>query len=263
MSDAAERRELSQQRFGDFAQNYVTSNVHGSGYTLDRLIALLEPKAGQRALDIATGGGHVALALARAGAEVMASDLTPRMLNAARSHITQQGLDVSYGAVDAEHFPFADASLDIVTCRVAAHHFPNAAQFVRECARVVKRGGIVGLVDQIGPAEPEDARYINTFERVRDPSHNWQYSQPEWESFFTGVGLRVINSEIATMRFDLKWWSQMQNNDAETVLRLRVMLAQAPKRVAEWLQPDMPDMNNDATITFAHHDLIPVGVKEG
>ncbi len=258
MSDPTERRELSQQRFGAFAQNYVSSTVHGSGYTLDRLIEGIAPTPGKRALDVATGGGHVALAMARKGAQVIASDLTPRMLNAARSHLSGQGIHATYAAIDAEHLPFADSSLDIVTCRIAAHHFPDAAAFVRECARAVKRGGVIGFVDQIGPTQPEDARYINTFERVRDPSHNWQYSQPEWESFFRGVGINILLSEVATMRFDLKWWADMQHNDADTVMRLRVMLAQAPKSVAEWLQPDL---SNDPVVTFAHHDLILVGIK--
>ncbi len=74
-----------QQRFGEFAQNYVTSAVHSSSYSLERLIELVQPAPGHKALDVATGGGHVALGMARRGADVIASDLTPAMLRAARS----------------------------------------------------------------------------------------------------------------------------------------------------------------------------------
>jgi ubiquinone/menaquinone biosynthesis C-methylase UbiE len=256
-----DRRDLSQQRFGTFAQNYVSSAAHSTGYTLERLVALSEAAPGKRALDIATGGGHVALGMARRGAAVIASDLTPSMLRAARSFIAEQGAAAAparFAQVDAQQLPVADNALDIVTCRLAAHHFPNAAAFVRECARVVKPGGIVGLVDQIGPADPKAARYLNAWEHLRDPSHGWQYSQGEWESFFVGEGLRLRASEEVVLRFDFAWWTQMQHNDADTVLRLRVMLKQAPETVAAWAEPDMPE---GGAITFSHHHLILVGVK--
>jgi ubiquinone/menaquinone biosynthesis C-methylase UbiE len=253
------RRELSQQRFGSLAQNYVSSAAHSSGYTLERLVALTEAAPGKCALDIATGGGHVALGLARQGAQVIASDLTASMLRAARAFMTEQGAAAAtFVRIDAQQLPFADNSLDIVTCRLAAHHFPDAAAFVRECARVVKPGGIVGLVDQIGPADPKAARYLNAWEHLRDPSHGWQYSQGEWESFFVGEGLRLKASEEVKLRFDFAWWTQMQHNDADTVLRLRVMLRQAPEPVAAWAEPDMPE---GGAITFSHHHLILVGVK--
>src|SRR5260221_6643898 len=100
-------RQRVQDRFGTYAQNYVTSTVHSTGYTLDRLIELVEPAPGKRALDIATGGGHVALAMARRGAYVIASDLTGPMLNAARQHIGGEGVQAVYAGVDAQHFPFA------------------------------------------------------------------------------------------------------------------------------------------------------------
>jgi SAM-dependent methyltransferase len=253
-----DRRDLSQQRFGTYAQNYVSSAAHSTGYTLERLVALSEAAPGKRALDIATGGGHVALGLARRGAAVIASDLTPSMLRVASTFIAEQGASATFARIDAQQLPFADNALDIVTCRLAAHHFPNAAAFVRECARVVKPGGLVGVVDQIGPADPKAANYLNAWERLRDPGHNWQYSQGEWESFFVGEGLQVTTSEEVCLRFDLAWWTQMQHNDADTVLRLRVMLKQAPELVAAWAAPDMPE---GGAITFGHHHLILIGSK--
>lgn len=253
-----EARQRVQERFGTYAQNYVTSTVHSSGYTLDRLIELTDPRPGQRALDIATGGGHVALAMARRGASVIASDLTGPMLKAARQHIQAEGVQAEFAGVDAQHLPFADATLDIVTCRVAAHHFPDAAQFVRECARVVRSGGVVGLVDQIGPGDPEAARYKNAYEKLRDPSHVWEYSQGEWEAFFVGAGLRVEHQEVSRSRLDFRWWTQMQNVDAETSVRLMVMLRQAPEDVLPWWEPEFTD---DGGGSFALSQLIMIGRK--
>jgi ubiquinone/menaquinone biosynthesis C-methylase UbiE len=248
-----------QQRFGEFAQNYVTSSVHSSSYSLERLIELVQPAPGQKALDIATGGGHVALAMARKGADVIASDLTPAMLRAARAHIQEQGFMAKYAQVDAQHVPFKDNSLDLVTSRIAPHHFPDPAEFVRECARIVRPGGVVGLVDQVGPEESDAAQYVNAFERLRDPSHVWEYSQSAWESFFAEAGLRVRHKELARNRLEFEWWTKMQNNDADTVTRLRVMLKQAPEAVARWLEPDLPASGPSS---FSLWQLILIAVKE-
>jgi ubiquinone/menaquinone biosynthesis C-methylase UbiE len=255
-----EKVELARARFGATAQNYVSSSVHAAGYTLETLVERVAPAAGKVALDIATGGGHVALAMSRRGAKVIASDITGPMLRAARANMMAMdtGMDMAFVGVEAGNLPCVDGGLDIVTCRLAAHHFPDAARFVRECARVVKPGGVVGLVDHIGPGEPGADRYCNAFETVRDPSHQWQYSQGEWEAFFVGVGLRIVYQEVVHQRLDFAWWTAMQHNDPDTVLRLRVMLKQAPEQAAQWLDSQVNDAGSG---TFAHHDLILVAVK--
>ncbi|MCC7448336.1 MAG: class I SAM-dependent methyltransferase [Anaerolineae bacterium] len=247
-----------QERFGTYAQNYVTSAVHGASYTLDRLIELLEPLDGKRALDVATGGGHVALAMARKGAQVIASDLTVPMLQAARNYIDAQGVPMTYARVDGQRLPFADNSLDVVTCRLAPHHFPDIREFISECARVIRPGGVVGIVDHAGATNADDSRYVNAYERLRDPSHVWEYNEREWQAFFAEVGLQAQHTEVARTRLNFNWWTQMQNNDAETVLRLRIMLRQAPKSVAQWLEPDMPE---GGEASFTRWQIILTGMK--
>jgi SAM-dependent methyltransferase len=253
-----ELRRQVQERFGGTAQNYVTSPVHGTGYTLDKLIELVAPAPGKRALDIATGGGHVALAMARHGAHVIASDLTPPMLRAARQFIQEQGVPATYANADAQHLPFADSTFDIVTTRLAPHHFPDVAQYVAECARVVRPGGVFGLVDHAGATDPAVARYVNAFEGLRDPSHAWEYSQGEWESLFLSAGFRTDYVEVVRTRLNFNWWTQMQNVDTVSSMRLRVMLKQAPKAVADWLEPEKVDGDEAA---FTRWQLIMIGVK--
>ena len=236
MADTA--KTLVQQQFGAHAEGYVTSPTHRAGYSLERLIELIAPQSGQRALDLATGGGHTALALARAGAWTVAGDLTQPMLGAARAHLREQGAgDVHFVRLDAEQLPFASASFDVITCRIAPHHFPDVAQFVRECARVVHPGGMVGVVDQLSPADPRAARYINAFERLRDPSHIWAYNRAEWEGFFLAAGLTIVHYEEFDKEQALVSWAALMGCDAATIVRLRALLQQAPEPVAEWLQP--------------------------
>ena len=257
MTDDA--KTLSQQQFGAHAQGYVSSPAHAKGYSLDRLVELVVPKPGQRALDLATGGGHTALALARHGAATTAADITFPMLQVAREHINTQlagaGL-CTFARMDAERLPFPANHFDIVTCRIAAHHFPDVARFVRECARVVRPGGVVAVIDQLSPGEPKPARYINNFEKLRDPSHNWTYNRVEWESFFAGAGLQVTHYEDFDTRHALTPWAERMGCDADTITRLRVMLQQAPAPVAEWVQPTpMPD----GDIAFVIRQFLLIG----
>lgn len=253
-------KSRTQQQFGVHAAGYVTSPTHREGYSLDRLIALAAPGPDKRALDIATGGGHTALALARGGSPTIAGDLTRPMLRAAREHISRQlrplpdvgaGLQtrpypetdhadlsaVSFVQLDAERLPFPAHTFEIVTCRIAPHHFPDVAGFVRECARVTQPGGVVIVVDQLSPGDPKTARYVNAFERLRDPSHYWAYNAVEWQGFFAGAGLTIEHYEDFDTHHDLTPWAERMGNDAATITRLRAMLAQAPAPAAAWMKP--------------------------
>lgn len=248
-------RSLSQRRFSELTENYVQSQLHSGDYTLERLIALLQPLTGKRALDVATGGGHVALKLAQSGAHVLASDLTPAMLVAARTNLHRQGVEISYAQLEASHLPFRAASFDVITVRHAPHHFPDVPRFLSECARTLKPEGKLGIVDQIAPEPPKAARYVNAFERLRDPSHHQQYRLSDWHAMLRAAGLEIAHSEVATTRLDLYSWAHLQKNDAETVLRLRVLLHQAPQAVREFLKPTFYQ-DGSGNISFEHHHVI-------
>ncbi|HYI15932.1 MAG TPA: methyltransferase domain-containing protein, partial [Thermomicrobiales bacterium] len=145
-------RDRVQQHFGATAQDYVTSARHASGGGLDQLVELAEPTPESDALDIATGGGHTALALAPHVRHVIASDLTPTMLNAAKGFLTEKGItNASFEIAEAENLPFDDSAFDIVTCRVAPHHFSDVRAFCNEVARVLRPGGRFILIDSYAP----------------------------------------------------------------------------------------------------------------
>ncbi|MBN1681208.1 MAG: methyltransferase domain-containing protein [Anaerolineae bacterium] len=259
-------KNLAQHQFGTHADGYVSSPVHARGYSLTRLIELIEPQPGQRVLDLATGGGHTALAEARQGAWTAAGDLTMPMLRVAREFITAQlaGEDdagpVTYAQLDAERLPFAPDSFDSVTCRIAAHHFPAVAAFVDECMRVVRPGGLVAVIDQLSPGEPKPARYINAFERLRDPSHMWAYNAEEWKGFFVGAGLDMVHYEEFETSHSLIAWAERMGNEAATISRLRAMLLQAPEPAAAWLKPHV---DTTGAASFVIHQFLLIGRKIG
>ena len=174
-------KSLVQQQFGAHAAAYVTSSVHAKGASLGRLVELVRPQPTWQALDVATGAGHTAAAFAPHVGRVIASDLTEEMLQEAAKLAKAKGLaNMETARADAEALPFEDARFDLVTCRIAPHHFPDIPSFVAEVCRSLKAGGTFALVDNIAPdaestpgfssAELRDAALTyNAFEKIRDP----------------------------------------------------------------------------------------------
>ncbi len=189
--------EQVKAQFGKTAAAYVTSAGHAKGDELKLMVALAGELRERRVLDVATGGGHTALAFARAGAEVTATDLTPDMLRAAKAFIadaiTNKDGALRFRLAPAEKLPFEDAAFEVVTCRIAAHHFADPQAFVKEAARVLVPGGMLMLVDNVAPISPELAEAMNRIERERDPSHVEAYSVPRWVAWLAGAGLEPVH----------------------------------------------------------------------
>lgn len=238
MTQSVDSRSLSMQRFGKFAEGYVTSKTHAKGEELDRLVAIAQPQPHWIVLDVATGGGHTALRFAPHVAHVTATDITPSMLESAQAYITSQGAsNVSFEPADAEALPFGGESFDLVTCRIAPHHFPDPARFVQESARVLRSGGLLLVQDHALPGDWDAARYVDAFERLRDPSHNRGFSAAEWVAMFEDVGLHVEHTEEIVKTHSLLPWAQRQGCTAEDIQRLMAMVEQAPEPVLDWMQP--------------------------
>jgi len=200
-------------QFGPAAHAYVTSPTHAAGADLARLVELAEPGPDDLALDVATGGGHVALALAPRVRSVVASDLTPAMLAAAEHFLGERGAaNVTFREADAEALPFPDASFDLVTCRIAPHHFPRPDRFVAEAARVLRAGGRFALVDSTVPQGELGAAY-NRFEALRDPTHVRSLTAAEWRALIGAAGLALRAEEHFPKRHDFAAWTDRAGLD--------------------------------------------------
>lgn len=212
-----------QDYFSRNAEAYVASSSHRSGDDLKRLVELGEWSPDQQALDIATGGGHTALAVAPHVARITVTDLTPRILEKAREFLLSQGVtNAVFQEADAEALPFEANSFDRVTCRIAPHHFPDMAQFVREVARVLKPDGIFLLIDCMAPSDPELDRFDNRVEKWRDPSHGRSCTVEEWQTFLKEAGLNIEQTEFfrkAHMYDDWTTRSQMAADEKERLAK--------------------------------------------
>jgi ubiquinone/menaquinone biosynthesis C-methylase UbiE len=246
-------KSLVQSQFGAHATAYVTSPVHANGASLGRLVELVDPQKHWHALDIATAAGHTALAFAPHVERVVASDLTDEMLVEAAQFLASKGAtNATVAKADAEALPFGDASFDLVTCRIAPHHFPDVATFVAECWRVLKPGGTFALVDNVAPdiasvpgASKADLRNAsiayNTFEKLRDPSHGRCLSTAEWLELIEDMGFTVAHQERLAKDMEFQPWAERLGADAATIDRLRETLDHASPTLQTFLQPRSVD----------------------
>jgi SAM-dependent methyltransferase len=183
------------------AQGYVDSDAHREGVDLDRLVAW---SAGARtALDVATGGGHVARRLREAGIEVVTCDPAPGMHP-----------DV---ICRAESLPFADGAFDVVACRTAAHHFADPGAAVREMARV--SSDRVLLVDTLFMGDR-----VEEAEALRDPSHVRNYTEAEWRGLLEEAGLVVAEVELVGHSFDFAAWLARTGCEGAEAARVEELL---------------------------------------
>ena len=163
------------------------------------LAAVCAPQPRWQVLDAATGTGHTALSLAPAVRFVAGIDLTPEMLAEATKLRGMQGVDnVGFGQADVSHLPFPDRCFDLITCRRAAHHFPDSRGVLEEMSRVLRPGGTLVVDDRSVPEEDTVDRLMNEFDRLHDPSHVRQYRPSEWRSMLEGAGFEVRSTEVYT-----------------------------------------------------------------
>ncbi len=217
------------EAFGESAEAYVASPGHAGGADLNRLVELAAPSLSDRALDISTGGGHTALALASHVAHMTASDLTPRMLAAARDFLTASGVtNASYVIADAEKLPFLDASFDLVTVRIAPHHYASITAAVREMARVLVPGGRLVVIDNVAPEDATLDELGNRWEKWRDPSHVRNYTVSEWRSFLADAGLEITDVETQRKVYDFVSWTARMRMPADERAKLEADILAAP-----------------------------------
>lgn len=228
-------KTLVQEQFGKTAAHYLTSTPHALGKSLERLVTLSAPQKDWRALDIATGGGHVAYTFAPHVARVWATDITQEMLDMVKLEAAKRSLgNIRTTYAKAEQLPFDDGSFDLVTCRIAPHHFDSIPEFLTEAHRVLKPGGVFAVVDNVVPAG-SIGDYVNAFERFRDPSHLRAWTMDEWRAAIKQAGFTLGHEEQIYKKMEFKSWANRYDDIMKRLLR--AMLTEATPAVKEVLEP--------------------------
>jgi SAM-dependent methyltransferase len=186
------------------ADAFRESPTHREGPDLELVVRWCEPAAGKRALDVASGGGHVARRLREAGCSVVTLDPAPGMQ-----------ADV---VARAEEIPFADGSFDAVACRIAPHHFDDVARALAEMARVTR--DLVVVQDNVFAGED-----VEEAEKLRDPTHVRCYTEAEWRDLFAAAGLRVEAERVFEREVEVEpWLARVETPEADAA-RIRELLA--------------------------------------
>jgi SAM-dependent methyltransferase len=236
--DPAAVKRQAQARFARSASHYVESSILAEGSELGRMVELARLDGSERVLDVATGGGHTALAFAPRVKEVIACDLTPAMLEVAAEHLRARGAaNVRFELADAEALPFPDGKFDVVTARFAPHHFPAPRRFATEAARVLARGGRLVMFDNMAPEDDELDTFMNRFEQWRDPSHVRAHRSSEWQAMLAEACLVVEAADPLVRKvYPYEDWTARQAMAPEERDDLQRWLLAAAPRCAEFFE---------------------------
>lgn len=230
-------KDQVRRQFGDHARDYRTSVSHASGPSLTRVVELAQPRPEWSALDVSTGAGHMAIALAARVRRIFALDITAPMLVEAAGLARERGVsNIEYVLADAERLPLRERSIDLVTNRIALHHYPDPRASIREVARVLKPDGIFVLVDNTFPGDPATVQYLNDFERLRDPSHQWAFPVQDLIEMISASGLQAEHTETLPKQRDLEDWAVRMGCDAATIRELERRVVEAPAKAGSFFR---------------------------
>lgn len=216
------------EQFSQYADYYAQSSAHATGDTLDIILDFAEPQGTERTLDVATGTGFTALAFAPKVAHVVATDLTPEMIEKAAELAREQAIkNVAFSVAAAEALPFTDASLDLVTCRIAPHHFQDVPKFLSEVHRVLRTDGLFCLVDSVSPEPEKLIVWQNRVETLRDNSHVFGYPPSQWDAMIVEAGFSLEKTaHVRNAQMSFLWWVRPSQNPPEVVQEIRDAFSQ-------------------------------------
>jgi SAM-dependent methyltransferase len=232
----SDQTRATADQFSRQAAAYAESPTHARGEDLDLVLDFAAPTLGETCLDLATGPGHTAARLSAQAGFVVGLDIAPGMIGVARDRATEMGLaNVAYLIGDVHALPLPSASLDLVTCRIAPHHFHDVGAFLCEVARILKPGGRLVVEDSLAPAQPEVAAFLEDLEKRRDPTHVHSLSRAEWGAACGAAGLGIVRVTVYRKRHPFDLWIRRTGLGEDEIARLAAHILAAPEDITSAL----------------------------
>jgi ubiquinone/menaquinone biosynthesis C-methylase UbiE len=226
--------------FRNVAANYSRSTFHASSVRLQEVVDLARPKPGDLALDVATGTGNTAFALAQHVRRVVGLDLTREMLNEARRISTERSItNVDWVIGDAAHLPFPDDTFDVYVVRAAPHHFADVDAFLAEAHRVLKPDRDAAFVDCAPPLPARDV--LHEVEMRRDPSHVLSLTVDEWVAKLVRAGFEVESAHARELDWNYKEWMGNMAVASELAEELAGIIESSEGEARTQLHPERRD----------------------
>ncbi len=223
-------------RFAPVAANYSRATFHTSSERLQEVLALARPKNGDLVLDVATGTGNTAFALAPHARRVIGLDLTREMLDQARRITAERGVpNVEWVLGDAAQLPFPDDTFDLYTVRAAPHHFPDIDGFMSEALRVLKPDRDAVVVDCSPPTPARDL--LHEVEVRRDPSHVRSQTVDEWVGHLERAGFEVESAQARELDWNYEEWMTTMGVAPELAAELAAVIEAAEGDALAQLHP--------------------------
>ncbi len=261
MSERAPSDQDVRQHFTERAATYTG----GQGDTVEVMVTLAAPGPNTVALDVATGTGLVAFALAaeiKGSGSVFGVDFTAAML--ARAMEQQEndgtganGAHIALAAADATRLPFNDGMFGIVTCRFSVHHFTHAIPAMQEMARVLAPGGRLVIGEFGMPEDPDKAAYFNRMERLRGHSHVQAFSESQLREMMADIGCPVQDGRLLKREMLASEWFETANTTDENREAARKMLWDGLEGDLAGLSPQ--PVGDDLLLT--RHEIVLSGVR--
>jgi ubiquinone/menaquinone biosynthesis C-methylase UbiE len=225
-----EVQRIAQEQFARQSHRYGQGHILENVEDVQAALAFVQLPPNAKILDIATGGGHTGLYLANLGHDVTLADIAQPMLERAAKTAAERGLTVRTNQHAAERLPYPDDQFDLVTCRVAAHHFSSPENFVQETARVLKSGGYFLLIDgSVEDDQPEAEAWSHAVEKLRDPSHHRFLTPRTWSRLCETNGLAVTHNQLNPFKQpDLNWYFETAATSPENQRKVLELITNAP-----------------------------------
>jgi len=223
--------------FRNVAANYSRSTFHASSVRLQEVLDLARPRPGDLVLDVATGTGNTAFALAPHVRRVVGLDLTREMLEEARRVAAERGIaNADWVIGDALHLPFQDDTFDLYTVRAAPHHFADVEAFMAEAFRVLKPDHDAVFIDCAPPVPARDL--LHEVEMRRDPSHVLSLTVDEWVAKLRRAGFEVEMAEARELDWNYEEWMGNMAVGPELAANLAELIESAEGEARAQLHPE-------------------------
>jgi SAM-dependent methyltransferase len=212
-------------RFGATAERVAEHAEQQVATVREQIESFVAPRGDERAVDVGTGAGTLALALAPLVREVVGIDLVPELLERARASAPT---NATFVEGDATRLPFETGSFDLACTRRTLHHIARPELAVAELARVAAQGGRVFVDDQIAPVDPLAALDLDRFERARDASHTRTLPDVDFRHLFEANGLVLLQVRFQTHRRELGYYLSLAGCEGDAAERVRALSPGGP-----------------------------------